>query len=244
MKPRSFQRQSLKLSLALHGTALVLMLVVPLILKACAAKKPNEKLMFVEFTVSIPPPPAPEVPEPPTAEPPKPPEPDPDDIKEVEKKPEVKPKPPEPPKPPAPPKDIRQTNRIVRKNAPLPKDKPLSEAEIAKLLKMGARIGDTTSIPADDQRALGAYYNHVHERMYAVWQQPSQLKSLPGLSTEVRITVAPDGRITDRSKIRGSGNDLMDDSVMKAVNSIKALRALPAGHRKPVDIAITFEISD
>lgn len=242
MKPRSFQRQSFKLSLALHGAALALMLVIPWILKACAVKKPNEKLMFVEFTVSIPPPPAPDVPEPPKPEPPPPPEPK-DDIAVPEKKPEVKPKPPEPPKPP-PPKDIRQTNRIVRKNAPPPKDKPLSEAEIARLLKMGARISDTTSIPTDDNLALGAYYNHVHERMYAVWQQPSQLKSLPGLRTDVQITVALDGRITARSKISGSGNELMDDSVMRAVNSIKALRALPAGQRRPVDITITFEISD
>jgi TonB family protein len=238
MKKREFQRQSLKISLALHGAALVLMLVFPLFLKACNRNKPNEKLMFVEFTVSIPPPPAPDTPAPPQLEPPKP-EPA-DAIPEPEKKPEVKPKPPAPPKPP---KDIRQTNRVVRKNAPPPKDKPLSEAEIARLLKMGARISDTTSIPTDDQLALGAYFNHVHERMYAVWQQPSQLKSLPGLSTEVQITVAPDGRITARSKIRGSGNELMDDSVMKAVNSIKALRALPAGYRKPVDIVITFEIA-
>ena len=234
---REFQRRSLKVSLALHGVALVLMLLVPLLLRACNARKPNEKLMFVEFTVSIPRPPAPDTPEPP--KPAEPPPPAPDDIKEVEKKPEAKPKPPEPPKPP---KDIRQTNRVVRKGPP-PKDKPLSEAEIARLLKMGARIGETTSIPDDSQLALGAYFNHVHERMYAVWQQPAQLKSLPGLSTDVRITVAPDGRITSRAQTRSSGNGLMDDSVMQAVNSVKALKALPAGFRKPVDIEITFEIA-
>ena len=109
---------------------------------------------------------------------------------------------------------------------------------------MGAKISDTTSVPDDSQIALGAYYNHVHERMYAVWQQPGQLKNLPGLRTEVTITVAPDGRITARRKTRPSGNDLMDDSVMSAVNSIPALRPLPVGHRKPVDIAILFEIGD
>lgn len=238
MKPRSYQRQSLKLSLVLHGSALVLLLILPWIFKACDRHRPNEKLMFVEFTVSIPPPPAPDTPEPPTPEPPKP-EPT-DDIKVPDK---ITPKPPEPPKPP---KDIRQTNRIVRKDfkAPPPKDKPLSEAEIKALLAKGAKIGDTTSIPTDGQMALGAYFNHVHERMYAVWQQPSELKSLPGLRTVVTITVAPDGRITARRKVGPSGNGLMDDSVMAAVNSIKALRALPAGHRRPVDIDITFEISD
>ena len=230
---RDFQRAGLRVSLVLHGIALVLMLVLPWILRACERRRPNEKLMFVEFTVSVPPPPAPEAP---TPEPPKP-EPK-DDIPVADKKIEKKPE---------PPKDIRQTNRVVRKDmppAPKPKDKPLSEAEIARLLKMGARIGDTTSIPDASQLSLGAYYNHVHERMYAVWQQPAQLKSLPGLSAEVRITVAPDGRISDRAKIRGSGNELMDDSVMKAVNSVKALRALPAGHKKPVDIHVVFEIGD
>lgn len=230
---RDFQRAGLRVSLVLHGISLLLMLVLPWIFRACERRRPNEKLMFVEFTVSIPPPPAPETP---TPEPPKP-EPT-DDIPVADKKIEKKPE---------PPKDIRQTNRVVRKDmppAPKPKDKPLSEAEIARLLKMGARIGDTTSIPDASQLSLGAYYNHVHERMYAVWQQPAQLKSLPGLSAEVRLTVAPDGRISDRAKIRGSGNELMDDSVMKAVNSVKALRALPAGHKRPVDIHVVFEIGD
>ena len=234
MKPRSIRRQSLKFSLALHGAALVLMLALPWIFKACAAKKPNEKLMFVEFTVSIPPPPAPDTPEPPKPEPP-PPEPK-DDIAVPDKE---KPKPPEPPKPP---KDIRQTNRVKRADikAPPPKDKPLSQAEIDRYLKLGAKFGETTSIPDDSQIALGAYYNYVTRRMYDVWQLPSQLANLPGLSTVVTITVAPDGRITGRTQTRGSGNALMDDSVMKAINSIKALKSLPAGHRRPVDIEITF----
>lgn len=234
MNKREFQRRSLRISLVLHGSVLLLMLVLPWIFRACDRKRPNPKLMFVEFTVSIPPPPAPDTPAPPRPAPPRPA----DDIPVPEKKPEPK------PAPPKPPKDIRQTNRVVRRDAPPPKDKPLSEAEIARLLKMGARIGDKTSIPDDAQISLAAYFNHVHERMYAVWQQPAQLKNLPGLRTEVSITVAPDGRITARSKTRSSGNDLMDDSVMAAVQSVKALRALPAGQRKPVDIAILFEITD
>ena len=238
MKPREYQRQGFKISLTMHGIVLVLMLVWPFVFRACNRHRPNEQLTFVEFTVSLPPPPAPDVPEPPTPEPPKP-EPKSEDI------PVPDPQAVKKPEPPKPPKDIRQTNRVARKDfkAPPPKDKPLSEAEIARLLKMGARIGDTTSIPDDSQLALGAYYNHVHERMYAVWQQPSQLKSLPGLSTEVRITVAPDGRITGRTKVRGSGNELMDDSVMNAVNSLKALKALPVGFKKAVDIVVTFEIA-
>jgi TonB family protein len=144
-----------------------------------------------------------------------------------------------------PPKSIKQTNRVVRKSAPAPKGPTLTAKEIEEALKKGARISETTSIPTDaSSLSLGSYYNHVHERMYAVWQQPSTLKNLPGLSTTVSITVEPDGRISHRIKTRGSGNDTMDDSVMKAVNSLKALRALPAGYRKAVDIEIVFEISN
>lgn len=229
---RDLQRRSLKISLALHGTVLFLFVAIPALLRACERRRPPPKLMFVEFTVSVPPPPAPEAPTPPPP-PPK------EEIPIPEKKPP--PKPPEPPKPP--PKDIRQTNRVVRP-APPPKDKPLTEKEIAELLKRGARIGDTTQIPPASQMALAAYYNHVRERMYAAWQQPAQLASLPGLSTDVRITVAPNGSILSRVKTRSSGNALMDDSVMKAVQSVKALRALPAGYRQPVEIDITFELGD
>ena len=234
MNPREFQRKSLRLSLALHGSALVLMLVLPWIFRTCARNRPNEKLMFVEFTVSVPPPPAPADPAPV----PEPPEPEPRDAIPV---PDKKTAPPKPPK-----KDIRQTNVVTRKDfkAPPPKDKPtLTAAEIEAALKRGARLADRTSIPTgEDQLARAAYHNHVRERMYTAWQQPPQLKSLPGLSADVRITVAPDGRITARVKTRGSGNELMDDSVLKAVNSVKALRALPAIYKSPIDIDVTFEI--
>ena len=236
MKPRDFHRRGFKMSLALHAAVLALMLVWPLLFRACNRSKPVEQLTFVQFTVSIPPPPAPE-----TAETPEPPKPDPsDDVKLPDplKPPETK-----KPEPPKPPKDVRQTNRVVRRNAPLPKDKPLSEAEIKRLLEKGAVFGETTVVPDADQIMDGAYFNHVHERMYAVWQQPAQLKNLPGLRTEVHIVVEPGGKITGRTQTRSSGNELMDQSVMKAVNSVTALRPLPAGRKKPVDIGIVFEIA-
>ena len=234
MNPREYQRRGFKISLAMHGIVLVLVLISPFVFRACNRHRPNEQLTFVEFTVSVPPPPASDVSEPPTPEPPKP-KPPSEDIKVPD---------PQVVKKPAPPKDIRQTNRVARKDfkGPPPKDKPLSEAEIARLLKMGATISDTTSIPDEGRLSLAAYFNTVRERLYAVWQQPSQLASLPGLSADVRITVEPGGRITARVQTRSSGNALMDDSVMKAVNSVTALPPLPVGHRRPVDIAVTFEL--
>ena len=242
MKPHSFRRQGIRFSLTLHGIVLVLVLVGPLFFRGCQRLKKPEQVMMVEFTVSIPPPPepaAPPTPEPPAPEPPKPV----DDIKVPDPDKPPPPAPPKPPKPPTPPKDIRQTNVVVR-NAPPPKDKPLSPEEIARRLKQGAVVGTETKIPADDQLAFAAYLNRVRELLYAVWQQPAQLSSLPGLSADVRITVAPDGSITGHTKTRGSGNALMDDSVIRAISSVKKLPALPVGYRTPQSIGITFKLDN
>ncbi len=243
MTTRVLKRKGFRISLLLHGMALLLLLVVPWTLKACSRRKPPPKLMFVEFVVA---PPAPEItePAPPTPEPPPPPPPDDIPLPEPEK-----PKPPKPPEPKPevkkPPKSIKQTNRVVRRPQPTDTKSTLTEKQIAEMLKKGARLGDRTSIPTDTaSMALGSYYNHVYERMYAVWQQPDSLKNLPGLSTTVVITIEPDGRISKRNQTRRSGNTTMDDSVMRAVNSIKALRALPAGHRQAVEVEIVFELSN
>lgn len=235
MKPTGLQRRSLKTSLALHGAVLLVALAGPWLFKACNRSRPNEKLMFVEFTVSIPPPPAPDVPAPET-----PPEPPPDQIPEVVKQPDKNPDPPKP----EPPKPIKQTNRVVRTvSAPPPKDKPLSPAEIEALLKRGAKIGSETVVPPDNQIAMAAYFDHVHEKMYAAWQQPAQLKNLPGLRTTITISVTPQGRIVGRRKIASSGNALMDESVMDAVNKVSQLKPLPAGIRSDRDIDVHFEIA-
>ena len=240
MNKSRLQRQSLKVSLGFHGFALVLLLVVPWFLKGCRARRPPEQLMFVEFTVSVPAPAEPDA-DPaaiktPIPEPPKPA----DDIVIPEKKPDVKS--PEPPKS-TPKPEIKKGERIIRKGPP-PTDTPLSAAEIKRLLAMGATISDKTTIPPPDKIQMAAYFTHVRERMYAAWEQPGGLSNLPGLHADVAITVEPGGRITDRRLSKPSGNALMDDSVMKAVQSVYALRPLPAGQRDPKVITITFELTD
>ena len=246
-------------SLALHGGVVLLVVLLPLLAKGCAARKPPKKLMFVEFTVAVPPAapdPAPPAPEPPKPDPdpiPEPPPPPPkDDIPEPPKKTDEPkkdpPKPPEPPKP-KPPKVIKQTNRVVRAqtppNAPAPKGPVLSDKEIADLIKKGAKIGSTTSIPADAaSQALGAYSNHVRDRLYAAWNQPESLKNLPGLVATVQITVQQDGRVGNGKILKSSGNSAMDSSVLDAVRTVKALRALPPGVKGPVTLEVEFELAD
>ena len=148
---------------------------------------------------------------------------------------------------PKPPKVIKQNKRVERSTTPTPsvqKGPKLTAKEIEDLIKKGAKIGTTTSIPdnLDDQK-LGAYSNHVRDRLYAAWRQPEALKNLPGLIAVVEITIQQDGRVTDGRILRSSGNSTMDDSVLKAVRTVKALRALPAGIKGPVDLEVEFELA-
>lgn len=231
-----------RISLAVHAALLLALFLGPLFLRGCPRRE-KETLMFVEFTVSLPPPPSEPTPEPPTPEPaPEPePEPDPDPIPEPVPEP---PKPP-PPKPPEPPKkkDIRQTNRVVRTSAPVAKDKPLSDEEIERLIKKGARIGERTSIPTNiTSLSLATWYNKAQPILYAAWNQPRELANLPGLTCVASITVAADGSISSSSLSRSSGNARMDATVSEALRRAPALPALPAGISSPQTISVTFTL--
>jgi TonB family protein len=99
-------------------------------------------------------------------------------------------------------------------------------------------------LSADSDPALGAYYEKVFRQMYAAWNQPESLRLLPGLKTEILITVTRDGKITGRKMRFGSGNQLMDESVMKAVDSVRQLPPLPMEYRKPQEIIVTFVLGN
>lgn len=247
-------RQAWKVSVCAHVAVVLVLLLAPLFAKGCARPKEAEDLMFVEFTVSVPPPAQeapPEEPKPeekaPEPEPEPPPEPEPvipEPVPEP-KKPEPEPK-KEEAKKPEKQKVIRQTNVVTRTfaaNAPVAKDNPLSEAEIAALLKKGARLSDKTSIPTSAAMAeLGAYNNHVRDRLYAAWIQPAGLQNLPGMTCDAQITVEPNGKISSYSVTRGSGNSTMDQSVKDALKSVPSLKPLPAGIKTAQKITITFEL--
>ena len=90
---------------------------------------------------------------------------------------------------------------------------------------------------------FAAYYTYLRNTMYGVWRQPENLAG-SGLVTQVRIRVARNGAILARTKVRGSGHGVMDESVMRAVGSVSMLRPLPAGFTADYkDITVDFELT-
>ena len=208
-------------------------------------------------------------PEPPKPEPPKPEPPKPEPPKPEPPKPEPpKPEPPKPPQP-APGDTIRDTAAkpptntlrkahevkisttrvaIARSPGPVapPRGPQISEEDFRRLVNLGVKEGDHNSLPGGDHVSTSLfanYYVYLRNTMYSVWQQPENLAG-SGLVTQVRIRIARDGTILSRTKARGSGHGVMDDSVMRAVNSVSKLRPLPSGYTADYrDITVDFELT-
>lgn len=136
---------------------------------------------------------------------------------------------------------------------PTQPNKTLSENEIKKILSEnlsgsvmpGPGAGSGTGGSGGTYSPFAWYYNQVRAAMYEAWQQPSALSGRRGMVTTVEIRVQRDGRITSRKIIKSSGNFLMDDSVMRALEAVSSLPALPAamgGFYK--DIIIDFELTE
>lgn len=239
------KRLGLKVSLSLHLLALAAVLAISWASFIPRKPKPAEPMTFVRIPVSVRTAPLPDipVPEPVVSEPPDS-DPVPELVKEPIRKEETKKI-----EPAKKPKTVeKQTNRVTKTKASIEPTKlpePPSEERIRTLLTTDIPMGDVgVSGTVENNPLLEGYYSQVFSRMYAAWNQPSQLKSLPGLKTEVRIVVEPSGKIIERTESRGSGNELMDDSVMKAVRSVRELPPLPIGYRKPQEIIVMFVLGD
>jgi len=138
--------------------------------------------------------------------------------------------------------DTRTPERSTR-----PAGRRYSQGDISKMLQEGiggssGRAGVLTGGDADS--AMGWYYALVKQILYEAWNQPTTISLAAAPLTEVVIRVERSGRIIQRKLYRPSGNVLMDQSVMQAVNSVDRLRPLPAEALGPYrDIVIQFELS-
>lgn len=152
---------------------------------------------------------------------------------------------------------VRRANTGARRSA-----KQLSTAEIRKMLgsavenvgaaSPGAPVaagvpsgGYGTGAGSAEATPYGWYLAQVRAVMYDAWRQPSLSAAKRGLVTRVLIRVRQDGQIVQKKMDTSSGNELMDTTVMQAVESVKNLPALPFGFGGDYkDITIDFELED
>lgn len=230
-----------------HGITLVLVIVCGA-WQGCRLQREPITLP-IEFMVEVPESAAPDEVQPPREDPAPEPEqdlPKPDDILVPDKQPDPPKAPAEKPKPQEqkPPKkrEIQVNRTRVYRNLSAQgttSSKPrMSDAEIQRLLDLGATPGDRTVVPEGDALHLEV----IRRTMYRVWVQPGAIP--PNLTAEAAIDLTPSGQIAGRRLLRGSGNTQMDQSIRRALDAVDRIDGLPSSfitrHRT---VTITFELT-
>lgn len=91
---------------------------------------------------------------------------------------------------------------------------------------------------------VGWYGNMLHDRFYSEWVQPTSVLHSAKLSVLLRIRIQKNGRISDYSIAKSSGNPVVDDSVTAAAARVKQVDPLPSGLGGDYyDVNINFELN-
>ena len=139
---------------------------------------------------------------------------------------------PAPPPPVRPPPNLEDRQLATDLRRALARAKMLSQSvkeEPPEGSLQGSTSGTTSTAEEGD-----AYATQVYEAIHRNWSAPSGLlddAQLKGLSADVRVQIAADGRLGAPSLVRSSGNDLFDDASLQAVRSTAQVPPVPPAAR-------------
>jgi len=110
----------------------------------------------------------------------------------------------------------------------------------------GKGTGTTGSGPGSGAPSdFGGYFTLLRDRYYAVWDQPVSLDRSSGdLITTLRIKAKRDGTILSYEIVKGSGNSVMDGSVLAAAEQVTKIDPIPQGlgREDVLEIPINFKL--
>jgi TonB family protein len=92
---------------------------------------------------------------------------------------------------------------------------------------------------------FGWYHELIHDRFFSQWEQPTSIfEQDKSFVCTVKIQIKRDGAIASAEIIRSSGNPLMDQSVLDALNRVTRIDALPSGlgTGETYSVNINFEL--
>ena len=71
---------------------------------------------------------------------------------------------------------------------------------------------------------LTRYSSLIKNQVMENWKSPSNIN--PNLKTEIEITIVPTGEITSSTIIQSSGNNVFDESAMRAISKVQSFEGL------------------
>lgn len=130
----------------------------------------------------------------------------------------------------------KPTPRVAEKPARNPGDGVAAETEPA-----GAAAGSGAG-----ETQFGWYARMLHDRFYREWAQPTSVVATGArMSALVKIRIEKDGRVSDFTVVRSSGNVVVDESVAAIARRVTRVDALPAGlgAGDQYEVKINFEFN-
>ena len=112
----------------------------------------------------------------------------------------------------------------------------LTPKEIEKLLAMGAKASDHTSIPGDNEICLLAIKN----ALYAAWVMPPA-EDNTGRPAEIEIRLGSTGAVLSYRLISSSGNRNFDDSALAAAAAVPSFSNLSPEFLRAYNNIVTIE---
>jgi TonB family protein len=109
-------------------------------------------------------------------------------------------------------------------------EKPTKKATAAHGSKKSGSAGaEGEGSGAGGASEFGWYGNMLHDRFYSEWVQPTTVvASGAKISALVKIRIEKDGRVSDFTLIRPSGNVVVDESVGAVAKRVTQVDPLPA----------------
>lgn len=115
----------------------------------------------------------------------------------------------------------------------------LTDEEIRKLMAMGARPAETTSIPAtENERCLVL----IRDQLYQAWIRPDS-SAIGQRSPVIEISIGTGGVVRSVRLQTSSGNPVLDQSVLSAARAVRVFRHLTDRFvRANPTVTVNFEL--
>jgi TonB family protein len=136
------------------------------------------------------------------------------------------PSPPTPQRQPRKRPEIKVSERRIRKDGGSRRKPTLSEEQIRKLLAQGAKAGDHTSIPPDEETRCLAI---IRQAVQPIWEQHQPSRDTVGDAVvAIEFKIGSGGMVTGRRVLRASGVATLDRAALAAAAKVKRFRGLTA----------------
>jgi outer membrane biosynthesis protein TonB len=157
-----------------------------------------------------------------------------------EKPPKPPPKPPveipkiEPPKVTAAPKPVEVAKTLAPSAAPPTVAPP--PAELPSFDFDGGKSVISSTDPVE------IYRSAIESAFRSKWNRPENMTD-DNYFVDVKVSIGPDGEISDVQWQKGSGNSVWDESVRRAIASVKSMDNLPPTNFPPY-VMIRFDVQE